>query len=199
MKKTFIKLVSIILIFLFASLPLYSSIYAAEPTVNSTIDNQKVLETRFLNMLNHNYVYNDSFESLEEIVNNSVIALLGYRDTENEDYVSQTVVNGYLYDMYGITISEFSEINLNFPQKEGFVYILPRGYSLFEHKTVSLENNEDGTLTFKTEVTVSTHDASNYTCMAETIFVKNEKSIFEYNIVNSVIYDNEIICNNKAV
>lgn len=193
MRNTLIKLVSIILVFLFASLPLYSSICAAEPAFNNTIDNQKVLETRFLNMLNHNYVYNDSFQSLEEIVNNSVIALLEYRDNENEDYISQAVVNSYLYDMYGITISSFSEINSGFPQKNGFVYILPRGYSLYEHEAVSLEKNEDGTFTLKTKVTVSTHDASNYTYDAETIFVKNEKSLFGYNIVNSVIDVNNAV------
>lgn len=190
MKNTVVKLLSIILIFLLVFLPLNSNFYAAEPVANSVIDNQKVLETRFLNMLNHNFVYNESFDSLNEIVNNSVIALLSYRDIENKDFISQSVVNGYLYDMYGITISSFSEINSDFPQKDGFVYIIPRGYSLYEHKAVSLVENDDGTFTLKTNVTVSSHDTSSYTCTAETIFVKNEKSMFGYNIVNSVIYDN---------
>ena len=48
---------------------------------------ENILNSRFLNMLNHNYVYGDGIGSVEAIVNNSIIALLDLRDKENEDYI----------------------------------------------------------------------------------------------------------------
>jgi len=73
-----------------------------------------ILQTRFLNMLNHNYVYDDAIYSYEDMVNDSVIALLDMREDENSSYISQDIVNDYLYDMYGVTIDDFSEINKDF-------------------------------------------------------------------------------------
>ena len=50
--------------------------YSVSPTIQSEApDASKIIEARFLNMLNHSYVYNDAFDSVEEIVNSSVIAL----------------------------------------------------------------------------------------------------------------------------
>lgn len=187
MKKTFFKIVAIMLTFVTMSLPIYSNLYAAEPVSHPAANENKVIETRFLNMLNHNYVYNDSFYDLEDTVNDSVIALLDMRDSEDDSFIAQDILNGYLYDMFGITVDDFSNINPDFPQKDGFVYIVPRGYAKYEHKAVSLTENEDGTYTLVTAVTVKTHDGVSTTETAETMFVKNPASTFGYNIVISNI------------
>jgi len=140
-------------------------------------------------MLNHNYVYDDAIYSYEDMVNDSVIALLDMREDENSSYISQDIVNDYLYDMYGVTIDDFSEINKDFPNKEGYVFILPRGFSEYHHEAVNISENEDGTFTFVTRVTINNHDSESQELTCETLFVKNEASVFGYNIVYSKLFD----------
>lgn len=154
---------------------------------NCTVDAGKVLESRFLNMLNHNFVYNDAIGSVEQIVNDSTVALLEYRDLEDESYIAENFVTDYVYNMYGVEIENFAEINADFPQKDGFVYIIPRGFAIYEHETVSITLNEDGSYTVKTNVTVSSHDSESYADICETLFVENADSQFGYNIVYSRI------------
>ena len=185
MKKSIFKIIAVMLTFVIMSLPVFSNLSAAEVENQPPVDINKVLETRFLNMLNHNYVYGEDFEDLEKIVNNSIIALLEQRDFENEDYISETIVNGYLNDMYGFEIADFSQINRDFDYQEGFVYIIPRGFTRYEHKAVAIKTNEDGTYTFTTLVTIRTHDGCSETLTSETLFAKNSSSVFGFNIVSS--------------
>ena len=190
MKKSIIKIIAVMLTFVIMSLPVFSNLSAAEVESEPAIDKNKVLESRFLNMLNHNYVYGDDFEDLEKIVNNSIIALLEQRDSQNEDYISNTVVNIYLFNMYGFEITDFSQINKDFDYKEGFVYIIPRGFAKYEHKAIEINPNEDGTYTFTTFVTIRTHDGLSETLTAKTVFAKNESSFFGFNIASSHIFEN---------
>lgn len=190
MKKSILKIVAVMLIFVIMSLPVFSNLSAAEIESEPEIDNSKVLETRFLNMLNHNYVYDDDFDDLEKIVNNSIIALLEQRDSENEDYISSEIVNSYLFDMFGFNIDDFSQINKEFGYRDGFVYIIPRGFAKYEHKPVTIKTNEDGTYTFTTLVTIRTHDGCTEEVFVESLFAKNESSIFGFNIVSSCFLNN---------
>jgi len=52
-------------------------------------------EARFLNMLNHNFVYNADFDDADIIVNNASLALLDLRDAENEDFIGDTYVYSF--------------------------------------------------------------------------------------------------------
>ncbi len=192
MKKNIILSVCLILSLLtltIAFLPNNQTVSATKPTVteNTSFDKSKVLETRFLNMLNHNFVYNDAFYNEEDIVNNSVLALLNLRDSENNSYIKVSYISNYIFNMFGIEDINYSKINTKFDQKQGFVYIIPRGYTVFKHKMISVKENEDGSYTVKTEVTISSHDSEEYKDICETLIVKNGKSQFGYNIVSSTI------------
>lgn len=191
MKKKIILSVSIILAVLTLTvtfLPRNQKVSATTPSISeTTFDKAKVLETRFLNMLNHNYVYNDAIYTQQDIVNNSVIALLNLRDTENESYIKESFVSNYIFNMFGIKDIDYSVINTEFEQKDGFVFIVPRGYTQFSHKMLSVKENEDGSYTVKTKVTISSHDSGEYTDICETLFIKNPESQFGYNIISSVI------------
>ena len=150
-------------------------------------DSVKVLETRILNLLNHNFVYGDDFCDIEAIVNQSVIALLDSRSENDESFISESIVKNYIFDMYGIEINDFSEINKDFPQKEGYVYIIPRGYSVYEHEMVSVSLNEDGSYSVKTKITVSSHDGVEHTDFCESLIIENEKSALGFSIISSDI------------
>ena len=150
------------------------------------IDYSRVVESRFLNMLNRNYVYNDSYYTVEDVVNDSVIALLDMRDSEDDSYISEDIVSDFVYDMYGIEV-DFSQVNTKFPKKDGYVFILPRGYELYKHTVTNITENEDGTYSVKTNVEITTHDRMTYNEVCETLFVPNENSKFGFNIVHSNI------------
>lgn len=148
-----------------------------------------VKTTRFLNMLNHNRVYGEDFLSVDEIVNESVIGLLNLRDGDDSDFINEKYVSDFVYSMYGVEIVDMSELNADMPQKDGYVYIIPRGYSEYKHEFVSARMNEDGTYTVVTDVTVMTHDGEEYTAKAVTLIVKNDLSQYGYNIISSEIIE----------
>lgn len=141
--------------------------------------------TRFLNMLNHNFVYGSDFDNADTVVNNAVLALLNLREPENEDFIKDIYVKGFVNDMYGIDIADISNINPEFPQLDGYVYIVPRGYTAYTHKIDSVKQNEDGSYTVVSTVTVKGHDDSAQAQKAVSLFVKNENSSFGYNIIYS--------------
>ncbi len=147
-------------------------------------------EARFLNMLNHNFVYNTDFDNIDTIVNNSVLNLLSLRDIENEDFIDETYVKGFVKDMYGIEIADMSGFNAEFPQLDGFVYIIPRGFTSYNHEIVSVVENEDGSFTVTSEVTADAHDGEAETKTAVSLFVENEESAFGYNMIYCDIIEN---------
>lgn len=144
---------------------------------------QNANEARFLNMLNHNFVYNSDFEDIDTIVNNSSLALLDLRDENNEDFINETFVKGFVKDMYGIEIADMSNLNANFPKLDGYLYVIPRGYTSYEHSIVSVEQNEDGSFTVVSDVTSTNHDGAPKTQKAVSLFVENSESAFGYNMI----------------
>ena len=89
MKKNVLKIISVMLTFIIMSLTVFSNFSAAEVETETAFDVDKVLESRFLNMLNHNYVYDDDFNDIEDIVNNSAIANINYID--DDGYIDENV------------------------------------------------------------------------------------------------------------
>lgn len=164
-----------------------ASVLTVSNSPKSEPDNTKILETRFLNMLKRNFVYDSAFDTVESVVNSSIPALLDMRETDDSSYISQDIVSDFVYSMYGIEIEDFSSINADWPQKEGYLFIIPNGYEKLNHQIISINENEDGTYTVKTRVTISSHDGLSVTDVCETLFVKNDSSQFGFNIVYSNI------------
>ena len=151
----------------------------------NNVDMEKVLETRFLNMLNHSFAYDEELASVEDLVNCAVVALCASGSTDGS-FIEESRVEDYLYNMYGVEVENLSSVNENFPKKEGYVYIIPRGYTVYKHTIDSVRLNEDGTYTVTTNVVLDSHDG----CVegkAVTLFVKNSDSQFGYNIISSNI------------
>lgn len=158
------------------------------------ISAEQVKAARFLNMLNHNYNYNDDIASVDTIVNNSVLALLDQRDENNEDFVPADLVCDYVMNMYGIEIVDLTALNAEYPQADGFVYIIPRGFTSYSHEYISSTVNEDGSTTVYTSVTLDYHDGESETFDCVSLFVPNEASAFGYSIIRSDIqYDAQAV------
>lgn len=199
MKKRFFNSAALILVLLLSFSVLSVKPSAVANTSNGIItavsdksdlsDSSKVRQARFLNMLNHSFVYNEAFNSVEDIVNASVPALLNMRDPVNESYIAESYVKDYVYNMYGVEIEDFSDINSDFAHLDGYVYIIPRGFSVFSHKIDSVSLNEDGSFTVVTSVSIDSHDGDSISRKAVSLFVKNDRSRFGYNIISSEISD----------
>lgn len=151
----------------------------------NNVDMEKVLETRFLNMLNHSFAYDEELASVEDLVNCAVVALCASGSTDGS-FIEESRVEDYLYNMYGVEVENLSSVNENFPKKEGYVYIIPRGYTVYKHTIDSVRLNEDGTYTVTTNVVLDSHEGCEEG-KAVTLFVKNSDSQFGYNIISSNI------------
>lgn len=145
----------------------------------------KVLETRFLNMLNHNYVYDDAFYDDVELVNEAMLALL---DTAEGSFLEETYLSDYIFNMYGKVYSDFSFLGDNLPEKPGYVYILPRSYDEYSHTIISVTANADGSYTVLSDIAISTLEGVE-TIKCETLFLEAEESAFGYNILYSDIVE----------
>lgn len=188
MKRKYFVCLSLALLMLTSS-----SVIALKPA--ETVDNKpavqaadtdKVLEARFLNMLNHSFAYGEDLGSVEALVNCSVAALCNMDGGAEESFMDETRVKDYLYNMYGVEVENLSSVNAEFPKKDGYVYIIPRGYTVYKHTVDSVMLNEDGSYTVTTLVNIDSHDGEE-NGRAVTLFVKNSDSQFGFNIISSEI------------
>ncbi len=189
MKK---KILSALLLFfiilscVFVSSPVKTPVAAAAEGENSEAE---VLKSRFLNMLNHNFVYGEAFYSTESLINSSMPALLDLRDSEDEDFIAEKYVRDYVFNMYGLELGNIENINADFPTKKGFVFIIPRGFSVYSHELLKIKENEDGSFTVTTQVYIDDHDANESALLCETLFAKNDASSFGFTIEYSKFFD----------
>ena len=192
MKKRFFNCLAAVLVLLlsFSVLSVRPSAKESKAPVktSSSYDASEALKARFLNMLNHNFAYDTAFESAEDLVNCAVLAQLNLRDGKDDAYIAENYIKSYLLDMYGVEVDDFSVFNTEFPHKDGFVYIVPRGFSVFSHSNAAVAENEDGTYTVTTDVTVTGHDSDEENGKAVTMFVKSSDSKFGFYILSSNIY-----------
>lgn len=150
----------------------------------AVINNEKVLEARFLNMLNHSFVYDEAFYDDEELLNASSLALLDY---QTDGFISDSVIKDYVFNMYGKSYDDLSVYNNDLPKADGKFFVIPRGYDIYKHSILNVTENEDGSFTVITKVEIDYHFNETETAVCETLFIKNELSQFGYNILYSDI------------
>lgn len=146
--------------------------------------NNNVIKARFENMLNNNYVYGTDFESHKVIIENSILALL---DKGVDGEIDQSLVLGFIADMYGLQVNPDAAKYDFAPASEGKFVILPRGYTEYKH-TITDIFEEDGGFTVISNVLVLTHDGQQYFTTSTSEFVPNVGSSFGYNIIRSSLF-----------
>lgn len=189
MKKIFGTTAVILLITVFCSAFFSPISSATSENIDAEPQNDPVLTARFLNILNHNASYDDDFNSVDTLVENAVCLIASNTNTDDE-FVSESIVAGYMMDMYGIEITDASELNPELPHKTGYIYIIPRGLTSYKHQFISAVKNEDGSYTVKTSVTVKCHDSASETFEAVSLFVPSRVSAFGFNLISSEITEN---------
>ncbi len=155
------------------------------PVVNEVkAETNDVLKARIENILNLNTVYDADFYDNQKLVNAALLRLQSYADEDG--FVKNEIVSAYIKDMYDIDLLINEKINEGYPQKEGSVLIIPRGYSEYSHTVSEIEVFEDYILVIS-NVSVATHDNGTYTAECKTVVTENEESVFGYSIINSEI------------
>lgn len=149
---------------------------------SDTVD--PVFKARLLNMLEHNRVYNTDFNDTDIIIDNSVVAL--FEKADQDGFVSCDVVNGFVYSMYGITTAGYTPKN-SIAEKEGYIFIVPRGYDEYSHEITKVETDGDY-IYVDSVLTVDAHDGLAYNLNCTTVFKVNGTSGFGYNIISSNYY-----------
>ena len=186
MKKGFLIAVSVLCAVVICS-SLFACAYSKDEVTDISAAKSVSLsktEVNLLSMLNHNFVYGSDFDNADDVVSRSMNALLSYR---NDGFLKETLVTDFVNNMYGIDIVDLSEFNAKYPQREGYVFIVAGGYTRYNHSNISIKENEDGTISAYTDVTVICHDGEKQVYKATSLFVPNENSSFGYNIVYSEI------------
>ena len=126
------------------------------------------------------------YVSSEIVASRIVSTFLVFNAAKTDSFIEESRVKDYLYNMYGVEVENLSSVNADFPKKDGYVYIIPRGYTVYKHEVASVRLNEDGSYTVTTNVTIDSHD-SREDGKAVTLFVKNNNSQFGFNIISSEI------------
>lgn len=159
------------------------------PKATAPIDTEKVAEAKILNLLNLNNVYGEDFTDNEALVNAAAINLRSYA-TES-GFIEDDIVTAYIKDIYDIDIEITDSINVNMPKKQGYVYLIPRGYTAYSHEIISVTDNGDY-VTVISFVSVDSHDSNTVIGTATTKLAKNENASFGYNIISSDIDYNAV-------
>lgn len=158
---------------------------ADESNVNETTDDMSVesgvLAARFENMLNHNFLYNDDFLDDKTVIENSILSLLEY--VENGE-IDKALTLNFIANMYGRQVDPNAAVYDFLPASEGKFAVIPRGYTVYSHKILSVEEI-DGGYQVISEMTVNPHDDGGYTVNVESVFVPNAGSSFGFNLIKA--------------
>ncbi len=186
-KRFLVLIMAISVLFVFtASVP--------APAVSESVEDTTVIESvesvasnvqkaRFENMLDHNYLYGEDFESDKIMIENSILALL---DKSENGQIEQGLVLGFIAGMYGRQVDPSAAEYEFLSADDGMFAILARGYDAYDHTITEVEEIEGGYLV-SSDVTVSPSDGFPFTATAKSIFVENEGSAFGYNLTASFL------------
>lgn len=180
------KKLSILCLILTVCLLLNGFIGVAPETAAAPAEKDLVLAARFENILNHNTVYGDDFYDNQKLVNSAMIMLKNYAD--NDGFIKEEIVSAYIKDMYDIDIDINEKINAGYPQKDGYVLLIPRGHNEYTHTVTKTENFGDYILVTSL-VSVKTHDNGTYSTICKTRFAESELSSFGYTIISSELIE----------
>lgn len=159
------------------------------PAVLAPADASKVKEAKILNLLNLNNIFGEDFTDNETLVNAAAINLRSY--ATEQGFIENSIVTAYIKDIYDIDIEINDTINVNMPKKQGYVYLIPRGYTAYSHEIISVTDNGDY-ITVTSFVSVDSHDNQTIIGTATTNLAKNESASFGYNIISSDIDYNAV-------
>ncbi|MBE6770052.1 MAG: hypothetical protein E7548_04790 [Ruminococcaceae bacterium] len=142
-----------------------------------------LIKSRFENMLNHNYLYDDDFNNMHTVIENSCLALL---DKMEEQFIETDILFPFIENAYGISVYIDDEFGAGFPKKQGAVYVVPRGFTQYTHTVINIVKSGD-TFEVTSLAITDSHDGEPTELVCNTVFKVNNDSAFGYNILSSTL------------
>ncbi len=172
----------------FISMPKNASEGGAKAVIQTEFDGEKALESHIINLLNLNNVYGDDFTDNERLVNKAAISMRSYANANG--FIEEGIITAFVKDMYDIDLVITDDINKDMPQRDGFVYLIPRGYTLYSHDITDITDMGEY-LSVTSGVKVLYHDNYVEIGTATTKLVKNANGSFGYSIMDAqIVYNN---------
>ncbi len=160
-------------------------------TQPSDFSYELIQRSRLENLLNLNNIYGSEFDSNANIIDAATINLRNHAD--NDGFISNAVVAAFVKDLYGIDVVFTADADSTLPQRDGYVFLVPKGFTSYNHKINSVYEDGEFIKVIST-VKISSHDGDISYATAETIF-KRSDSRFGYIIINAeILADNNIVC-----
>ena len=145
---------------------------------------EEILLARIENMLAHNFVYNDDFDFTDVMVDNAMLALISACDEDG--YLDRALAEGFVFNMYGFDLTDYKPSDL-FPEKEGKLFVIPRGVDTYSHEVLSVEIDGEYIIV-DSALVIESHDCGETSLSCRTLFKENSESAFGYNIISSIYY-----------
>lgn len=158
-------------------------------TPTSGLKTEMVFEAKIENLINLNNIYGSDFLDNEILTNSAAHAMSSYANEFG--FIPETIVTDYVKDLYDIDLVITDDINSDMPRRDGFVYLIPRGYTLYRQTVTDIVDM--GTyLRVTSDVEVCYHDGSSISATGITMIVENPESSFGYNILNAELLFNTV-------
>lgn len=158
-----------------------------ENIIETEFNSEKAFESHIVNLLNLNNVYGDDFTDNEKLVNKAAISMRSYANANG--FIEESIIVSFVKDMYDIDLVITEDINKDMPKRDGFVYLIPRGYTLYNHTIMDI-TDMGKYLSVTSSVNILYHNDCVEVGTATTKLVKNPNCSFGYSIMDSQIIYN---------
>lgn len=161
----------------------FSSNTVAVTTPETKTDAVDPLSARLTHMLALNYNFDKDFKDDALIVEHALISL---RDKADDDgFVKTDLVSKFISHMYGYEVDLTSANTDGMPKKDGYIWIVPKGFTSYSYTITGIEEYEGG-LTATARVLSLAHDGEKEIFYITVDFIENNESCFGYNIASCV-------------
>ncbi len=158
-----------------------------EIVIETEFSGEKAFESHIVNLLNLNNVYGEDFTDNEKLVNKAAISMRSYANANG--FIEEAVITSFVKDMYDIDLVITDDINKDMPKREGFVYLIPRGYTLYNHTIMDITDMGEY-LSVTSSVNILYHNNYVEVGTATTKLIKNPNCSFGYSIMDAQIIYN---------
>lgn len=165
----------------------------AKPVKTETVETTETVDTdispeeQFLNMLNLNFCYGDTFKSPEQIAVSSAISLRDYA-VDIPGYginVGKVLAEGFIKSFYGKDV-DLTDVETEYAP-EGFIALPCYEVGTQNHSIISVTETADGQFEVVSSVTFiyGGYDTETYTAVSH--FAKNPESEYGFNLLDCTL------------
>lgn len=141
------------------------------------------LAARLTHMLELNQNFDKDFKDDAIILENALISLNSKAD--DDGFIKTDLVLSFINNMYGYDVILDDIVMENIPQKDGYLWVIPKGITNYSYSITSITEYSGG-VTAVARVLAESHDGETDSFYITVDFTENADSCFGYNIASCV-------------